>query len=773
MASAVSANTRFGMGASLTRNEDFRLLTGGGNYTDDLRVEGTLNTYILRSAYAHAEFKIVDIEAARSAAGVHAVYTAADFTHLKDLRCQNYLQQPDGSDPLFRDIPPLCRNTVHHVGDAVAMVVADTLDQARDAAELIDVEFEALDAVSDTEAALSADAPVSAKQLESNLAYTHFMGDAEKTAGIFDKAAHIVEIKIVNNRLVSNYMEPRACHSHWDSESDSYTVTVCSQGVYSVRDNLSRLTGEDVEKIRVVTGDVGGGFGTKVFTYREYPLVMAASRMLGKPVRWNSDRTEHFTQDAHGRDNVSTARMAIDDQGKFLALEINVIAAMGAYLHAYGPYIPFLGITMATGLYDIPVIACSTKGVYTNTVPTDAYRGAGRPEAAYLIERLVDKCARQMQLPLEEIRRRNFIQPSQLPYTTPTGRKYDTGEFEAHMDLCMERASWAEFEQRRAAAREQGKLLGIGMATYVEACAFAGAEPAYLELNDDGSVLLKIGTQSNGQGHATAYAQLAAGELGMDYKDISMHQGDTAVLSTGGGTGGSRSVPLGGPSTVRAAKSLAVNIRAVVAREHSCEPDDVVLEDGVARVRESNAFMTLADVATAATDEERNATGVFEQEEATYPNGTHICEVEIDMGTATSRVLSYTIVDDFGSTVNPLLLVGQVHGGVVQGIGQCLLEQVVYTDDGQLLSASLMDYAVPRADDLPNFHFETRNVPSTTNEMGIKGAGEAGTIGSCPAVMNAVSDALHREYGGVVDVDMPVTPLSMFQTLQRLQQPGA
>ncbi len=768
MANVVSAGTRFGMGAPLTRNEDFRLLTGGGNYTDDVRVSGTLNAYILRSAYAHASFNIVDTQAANSAPGVHAVYTANDLAHLKNLRCINFLPQTDGSDPVFHDIPPLCRDTVHHVGDAVAMVVADTLQQARDASELIVIEFDAMDAVTDTESALAADAPLVAQHLQSNLSYTHFLGDAETTQSILDSAAHVVEIKIINNRLVSNYLEPRACHADWDKDSDSYTITVGSQGVYSVRDNLSRLTGEDKSKIRVVTGDVGGGFGTKVFTYREYPLVMAASRLLGRPVRWNSDRTEHFTQDAHGRDNVTTARMAMDEEGKFLALEINVIAAMGAYLHAYGPYIPFLGVTMATGLYDIPVVACTTRGAFTNTVPTDAYRGAGRPEAAYLIERLVDKCARHLHIAVDEIRRRNFIQPSQLPYKTPTGRNYDTGEFEAHMDVCMERAAWQEFEQRRAEAREQGKLLGIGMATYVEACAFAGAEPVFLELNDDGSVLLKIGTQSNGQGHATAYAQLAAGELGMDYQDISVHQGDTAVLATGGGTGGSRSIPLGGPSAVRAAKAMAVNIKAVVAREHDCKPEDVILEEGAARVSHSNALMSLSDVAAAATDEERLSSGVFEQDEATYPNGTHICEIEIDLGTAVTRVKSYTIVDDFGKTVNPLLLEGQVHGGVVQSIGQCLLERVVYTDDGQLLSASLMDYAVPRADDLPNFHFETRNVPSTTNEMGIKGAGEAGTIGSCPAVMNAVSDALHREFGDAeVHVDMPVTPLSMFEILRK------
>ena len=763
----VSPNTRFGMGAALTRNEDFDLLTGRGSYTDDVREQGTLYAYILRSPYAHASFSIEETSEAKASPGVHAVYTAADFADLKDLRCVNFVPQPDGSPPAFRDIPPLCRSTVHHVGDAVAMVIADDLQKARDAAELIEIDYESLDAVVDTAKALDSDAPKAWHDSESNLAYSHFLGDSEATARQMEAAAHVVELTVTNNRLIANYMEPRACHASWDTKAETYTVTLGSQGVSGMRDRLSELTGTDTDRIRVITGDVGGGFGTKVFPYREYPLVMSASRKLGRPVRWNSDRSEHFVQDAHGRDNVTTAKMAVDENGKFLAIEVDVIAAMGAYLHAYGPFIPFLGVTMATGLYDIPVMACTTQGVYTNTVPTDAYRGAGRPEAAYLIERLVDKCSQQLGIPVDEIRRRNFIQPDQLPYTTPAGRTYDTGEFEAHMDVCMKRADWGSFESRRDAAREQGKLLGIGMATYVEACAFAGSEPAYLTLNDDGSVLLRIGTQSNGQGHATAYAQLAAAELGVDYSDVLVHQGDTAILASGGGTGGSRSVPLGGTSTVRAAKSLSTNIKMVAARELGCDVNEILLEEGVARVDSSNALISLADVAAAATQEERNASGEFEQDEATYPNGTHICEIEIDLETAITRLLAYHIVDDFGATVNPILLEGQVQGGVVQSIGQCLLEHTVYDEDGQLLSGSLMDYAIPRADNLPDIHFETRNVPSTTNELGMKGAGEAGTIGACPAVMNAVSDALFREFGNG-KIDMPVTPLSMFDTLARL-----
>ncbi len=759
---------RFGIGASLTRNEDARLLTGKGCFTDDLQDEKTLHVCFLRSPYAHARFVIQDISEAKAAEGVHAVYTAADFPDLKDLRCINFVKQRDGSDPDFRDIPPLCRDSVHHVGDAIAMVVADSVLLARDALELIDVDYESLQAVVDTEGALADKAPTVAENRTDNIAYVHFLGEQDATQAALESAAHVVEIKVCNNRLISNYMEPRACHAVWDSESEQFTVTVGSQGVYGVRTALSQLTGVGIDDIRVKTGDVGGGFGTKVFTYREYPLVMLAARMLGRPVKWNSDRSEHFLQDAHGRDNVTTARMGIDADGRFQALEINVIAAMGAYLHAYGPYIPYLGVTMATGLYDIPLIACTTQGVYTNTVPTDAYRGAGRPEAAYLIERLVDKCARELDIPVDDIRRRNFIKPEQLPYKTPAGRVIDTGEFEGHMDLCMERAGWTGFDTRLSESRERNCLRGIGMATYIEACAFAGAEPAHLMLLDDGSVRITIGTQSNGQGHATAYAQLAAGELGMDYQNISIHQGDTAVLSQGGGTGGSRSVPLGGTSTVRAARALAIQLKQVAAREMGCDADMVILDENTAKLEDGNEFLTFADIAKACSDEERRATGVFQQDEATYPNGTHICEIEIDRATASARIAAYSVVDDFGVTVNPLLLEGQIHGGIVQSIGQCLLEQVIYSDDGQLLSGSLMDYTLPRADDLPLIHFETRNVPSTTNELGIKGAGEAGTIGSCPAVMNAVSDALIREFGET-EIDMPATPVRLYNKLKELQ----
>jgi len=760
-------HAKFGLGASVLRKEDNAFITGRGNYTDDTAHEGVLHGYVLRSPHAHAKFEIKDISAALDIAGVHAVVTAVDLTDLQPLKNVTPVKQPDGSMSVGRDIPVLCFDTVRYVGDAIAFIVADSVAIARDAAEFIDVAFESLDTVVDTEGCLASDANLVYSDMSDNVAFSHLMGDREKTEALFKSAEHVSEIKIINNRLVSNYLETRSCVGEWNVEGDRYEVTVCSQGAHGIQGLLASVFGLKPEKFHVVTPDVGGGFGTKVFIYREYPLCLYAAKLLGRTVKWTCDRTEHFLADAHGRDNVVTARMAMDKDGRFLAVDVDLIAAMGAYMHCYGAFIPFLGATMTTGLYDIDTMCVFIRGVYTNTTPTDAYRGAGRPEAAYLIERLVDKCAMDMNLGRDEIRRRNFIKTEQLPYMTPGGRNYDTGEFEAHMDDCMANAGWADIEQRNTEAKTRGKFRGIGMATYIEACAFAGSEPAYLELMANGSFELKIGTQSNGQGHATAYAQLAAEKLGIDYEKISLHQGDTDELAAGGGTGGSRSVPLGGVSVVYASEQLAEKIKDIAADKLEASPGDIELVDGEARIVGTDRIITFADVAAAAGNpDDLKGEGEWKQAEATYPNGTHICEVEIDPATGITEVIAYTIVDDFGVTVNPILLAGQIHGGVVQGIGQCLNERVVYDEDGQLLTATFMDYSMPRAGDLPFLDFSTRNVPSTTNAMGIKGAGEAGTIGACPAVMNAVVDALNR-HCGLTHVDMPVTPSIMWDTLQR------
>jgi carbon-monoxide dehydrogenase large subunit len=438
---------------------------------------------------------------------------------------------------------------------------------------------------------------------------------------------------------------------------------------------------------------------------------------------------------------------------------------MGAYISQYGPFIPFIGVTMSTGVYDIRALDVSVTGVYTNTCPVDAYRGAGRPEAAFLLEKLVDACARDLGLGADEIRRRNFIKPEQMPYRTQTGRLYDTGEFAGHMDLALQRAEWNRFSERLDEAKSRGKIRGIGMATYIEACAFPGSEPAHVTLNGDGTVTLKIGTQTNGQGHATAYAQFVSEKLNLPIERIHVRQGDTDELKSGGGTGGSRSIPLGGVSAARAGEHLAEKIRQIAADELEASAGDIELEDGVARIVGTDRTVDFATIAKAAKKpEDLQGFGEFVQDEATYPNGTHICEVEIDPDTGSTEVVRYTIVDDFGATVNPILLAGQVHGGVVQGIGQALCEEAVYGEDGQLLAASFMDYAMPRADDFPFFHFETRNVPSTTNALGIKGAGEAGTIGATPAALNAVTDALYRACG-IDHIEMPATPARVWAAI--------
>ncbi|MGI6851582.1 xanthine dehydrogenase family protein molybdopterin-binding subunit [Mesorhizobium sp. 1B3] len=757
---------KFGMGASVLRLEDRAFITGQGRYTDDIVPEGLLHGYVMRSPVAKATFRITSTAAARAAPGVHLVLTGADLEHLGDLRSDVMQKQPDGTRAPTRDIPILCRDRVQYVGDAVAFVVADTRSQAQDAAELIEIDYDSEDAAAETATALDEGTPLVWPELGSNRAFLNEIGDQARTAAAFAEAAKVTRVEFVNNRLVCNYMEPRSAIAEWREDEERFVFTTGSQGVHSMQKILAGVFGMPTAQLRVVTPDVGGGFGPKTFVYREYPLVIEAARRLKRPVKWAGDRTEHFLTDAQGRDNMVTAEMAMDENGRFLAMRVNLVANMGAYISQYGPFIPFVGVSMSTGVYDIPALHVLISGVYTNTCPVDAYRGAGRPEAALLLEKLVDACARDMGLGVEEIRRRNFIRPEQFPYRTATGRLYDTGEFEGHMSQAMERAGWEDFDTRAAQSARAGKIRGIGMATYIEACAFPGSEPAFLRLNGDGTVTLSIGTQSNGQGHATAYAQFVSEKLNLDIAKIKVHQGDTDRLKSGGGTGGSRSIPLGGVSAARAGEDLAEKIRRIAADELEASASDIELVDGMARIVGTDRQVGFAEIAQAAKKpEDIEGFGDFVQDECTYPNGTHICEVEIDPDTGATEIVRYTIVDDFGATVNPILLAGQVHGGVVQGIGQALSENAVYGEDGQLLTASFMDYAMPRADTVPSFHFETRNVPSTTNALGIKGAGEAGTIGATPAALNAVTNALYRAYG-IRHVEMPATPTRVWNTIR-------
>ena len=762
---------KFGLGAPVRRKEDPAFLTGRGRYVGDITPEETLHAYVLRSPMAHANIRIGDLEAARSAPGVHLVLTGDDVAEYGPIPCARPIKQIDGSLHDVPEFPLLVRDRVRFVGDAIAFVVADSVNLAKSAAELIEVDFELLEVSADIASTLDAGAPLVWPDRSNNLAYEAGIGDAEKADAAFAQAERTCRLSLINNRLVANYMETRGCVAEYDGDADHLTLTVATQGVHSIRaviaDQILRIP---QEKLRLVTPDVGGGFGTKFFVYREYPLACIAARQLGRPVKWIGERTEHFLGDSHGRDNVTTAEMAMDADGRFIGLRIDIVANLGAYISPLGAFVPWLGATMSTGVYDIDAAYIRIRGVYTNTAPVDAYRGAGRPEAAFLVERLVDACARELCIGLDEIRRRNFIAPESFPYATPGGRTYDVGEFAGHLDQAQIAADWNGFDARLAESTSRGRYRGIGLASYVEACAFAGSEGAEIRLETDGSLSILIGTMSNGQGHATAYGQIAAAHFGVSLEQVNLVQGDTAKLATGGGTGGSRSIPLGLPSVDIASRALAEQVKELASERLEASVSDLELADGVVRVAGTDQTVSLAELAQTAEDADTlRADGVFHQDEATYPNGTHVCELEIDPETGIVEILNYTIVDDFGVVVNPLLLKGQVHGGVVQGIGQALMENIVYDEDGQLISASFMDYAMPRAADMPFMSFDTRNVPSTNNAMGIKGAGEAGTIGATPAVMNAVCDALYRACG-ITHIDMPATPQRVWEAIRRSDQ---
>ncbi len=762
-----SATPKFGMGAPVRRKEDAAFVTGHGRYLDDIRPADALHGYIVRSPMAHARFAINNAAEVRAMPGVALLLTAEDLSELGNMPTQMVLRQIDGTEHPVPPRPVLASDTVRHMGDGIAFIVADTVANAKDAAEMLDIDFEPLDCVVGMDNALKEDAVLVWPEFGTNIAFHSFMGDKEQTEAAFAGAARTVEIEVVNNRLVANYMETRGCIAEYDNQSDRFTLTLGTQGGHGVRDVLCKsVLNIDPARMRVVTPDVGGGFGTKIWAYREYPLCCVAAQKLGRAVKWTAERMDHFVGDTQGRDNLTKAAFALDERGKILGLRVTLYSDMGSHLHQFAPGIPWIGASMSTGLYDIKNLYIDVIGVYTHTVPTDAYRGAGRPEAAYVLERLVDKTAHELGVSPAEFRRLNFISPEALPYKTPTGRLYDTGDFSGHLDRALEKSDWAGFEAREAESRARGKFRGIGMATYIEACAFSGSEEANLELNGDGTVTLLVGTQTNGQGHATAYSQLLAERLGLELDQITVIQGDTDRVRTGGGTGGSRSIPIALPSIDVAGKKLARQLKELAANQLEAGIDDLELVNGTVRIVGTDRSIALTEIAQTATDAEKlKAQGEVHQDENTYPNGTHICELEVDPETGATELQRYTIVDDFGVTLNPLLLEGQVHGGAAQAIGQALHENTIYDENGQLLTASFLDYAVPRAADLVPFDFETHNVPSTTNAMGLKGAGEAGTIGATPAAMNALVDALRRG-AGVPHIEMPATPHRVWQAIQ-------
>ncbi len=764
------AMTKFGFGQPLTRKEDDALLRGAGRYIADVTPEGTLHAVVLRSPHAHARFTIGDLAAIKAMKGVRLVLTGTETADLGPMPTPGVLEDVAIDVPFY---PVLARDVVRHVGDAVAFVVADTLNQAKDAAESISIDWEPLPHVIGAMEALAKGAP----QVWSdrpNLVFETSLGDEAATRAALAKAARTVSTTIVNQRLVTNYMDTRGVVAEFDG--DRYTLTLGSQGSHIIRDIIcGAVLKKPLDKMRVITPDVGGGFGTKLFPYREYALAAVAAEKLRKPVKWVADRTEHFLGDSHGRDNISTATIALDESGKFLGLDIDIVADMGSYLSCYAPFIPWLGVGMATGSYDIPVAYVRLRAAYTNTVPVDAYRGAGRPEASYLIERAVDNTAREIGVAPDALRRKNLIKLSQLPYTTPTGKVYDSGDFAGGLKHAQELIDWKGFGKRATAAKRAGRLRGIGVATYIEACGANGPETATISLDRDGGVTVLIGSQSTGQGHHTSYAQIVADRLDLPPDRVRVVQGDTDKIATGAGTGGSSSIPVGGVSVDRASRTLADQLKDLAADALEAAAGDMEIAEGTIRVAGTDRAISFADLAAhpKATPEKLTAAKDFSTDTPTYPNGAHIAEVEIDPDTGKTTIVNYVVVDDFGATLNPLLLAGQVHGGLVQGIGQALMEETVYdAASGQLLSASFMDYAMPHAHDAPSFVFETRNTRCKTNPLGVKGAGEAGAIGSCPAVMNAVIDALDRAYG-IRHIDMPATPMKVWALIDKARASAA
>ncbi|MGQ9371882.1 xanthine dehydrogenase family protein molybdopterin-binding subunit [Azospirillum sp. ST 5-10] len=763
---------KFGIGQAVPRTEDPRLLTGRGRYTDDVSLPGQTWAAFVRSPHADALVHGVDTAEAAAAPGVLGVFTIADLDAdgIGAIPCQATVRNRDGSAMATPPRPVLARDRVRHVGEAVAMVVAESLDAARDAAELVMVDYEDRPAVTGLAEALEPDRPQLWDEVPGNLAFDWEKGDAAAVEAAFAGAARVVALDLVNNRVVANPMEGRACVGAVEEETGRLLLYVSSQGVHSMRAQLAdALFKLPKDRIRVITPDVGGGFGMKLFMYPEYAACLWAARRLNRPVKWAAERTEAFLSDDHGRDHLTRTELALDKDGRFLAMRVNTLANMGAYLSNYGPFVPTdLYAPMFAGCYRTPLLYVRVKGVYTNTQPVDAYRGAGRPEAAYALERSVDHAARAAGLDPAEIRRRNFIPPDAMPYATPLGKTYDSGDFARNLEDALRLADVAGADARKAEARARGRRRGIGISTYIEACAGGGPEQATVEILKDGRAVLMIGTQSNGQGHETAYKQILADRLGIAPGDIEVVQGDTDRVSWGSGTGGSRSVPVGGAALSKGIDQVVAKATDVAAELLEAAAVDLEFAGGVFTIAGTDRTVSLKQVAEKAAG--MGAVAFSERARwsppaDTFPNGCHVCEVEVDPDTGMVEVARYTVVDDFGTVVNPLLLKGQVHGGVVQGIGQALHERVVFDpESGQLLTGSLMDYGLPRAADAPPVTVELNCVPCATNALGMKGAGEAGAIGAPPAIVNAIVDAL-AEYG-IAHLDMPATPEYLWRLIR-------
>jgi carbon-monoxide dehydrogenase large subunit len=769
------ATTKFGLAQPVRRVEDPRLLKGMGRYTDDIVLPGMLHGIVLRSPHAAAQILSADIAAARALPGIRAIYTANDLkaAGIDPLPCAAPVQNRDGSDMASPAHPALAEGAVHHVGDPVAFIVADTAKQARDAAELVRVDYDLLPSTTDLATAMDPGVPAVWPEVNNNIVFDWEIGDKAATDAAFASAAHVTKLTVVNNRIVVASMEARAAIADFDKATGRWTLYANTQGGWLLKNLIGPLFNSDPENFRIVTPDVGGGFGMKLFLYAEHVLTCFAARDLGRPVKWASDRAEAFLCDTQGRDNVTTGELAIDAQGKFVALRTRNISNMGAYLSTFAPYIPtYAGTSVLSSVYGFKAIHANILGVFTNTMPVDAYRGAGRPEANYLVERLVDAAARELNVDRIELRRRNMVPPSAMPHATPVGKTYDSGDFQVVMDAALKKMDYAGFATRRAAAAARGKRRGLGLAYYLEATGGDPTERAEIRFADDGFVDVYVGTQSTGQGHETAYVQLTANRLGIDGDKIRICQGDTDTIPVGGGTGGARSLYSEGQAIVKTADSVIEKGKQAAAEVLEAAVADISFIDGDFSIVGTDRSIDI--ISLAATQRKKAASGqpaitldtaeVAAIDNHTFPNGCHMAEVEIDPETGVTRVVRYIVCDDFGTTVNPLIVRGQVAGGVAQGLGQAILERTVFDpDSGQLLSGSFMDYALPRADDLPDVEVDLLEIPCATNPLGVKGAGEAGAVGSPPALINAIIDALGVD--GITAIDMPATPERVWRAL--------
>ena len=739
---------KFGIGQSPKRVEDFRLLTGGGRYTDDQHEPGMVFAATVRSPYGHARIAGIDTAAAKAVAGVVAVYTHADIAEYGVVPC---VVPFSGKVSTPRHL--LTGDVARFVGDGVAFVVAETREAARAGADAVEVDYVELPTVTTIAEALAPDAPKLWEAAASNDLFAFPLGDAEKAQAGLAAAAHVTRMRIVQNRVAPVSMEVRAAIGQWD-DATGYTLDFGSQGVAGSRKLLATMMKVEPEQVRVRTGDVGGGFGMKSFLYPEYGLVLHAARDLGRPVKWTGERSDAFQTDTHGRAMVSDCAIGFDADGLITALAVETWSDLGAYQSQFGPAIQTVaGGRILGGVYRIPAIHNLVHGVMTNTAPVDAYRGAGRPEAAYIMERLLEASARDLGIGVDEIRRRNLLRPDELPHANGLGLTFDIGDFPAVLNQALKNADWDGFATRKAAAARRGLRYGRGIAYYVEIAGGGSTEEfADIKVGSDGVIEAAVGTQSNGQGHETAYAQVLADRLGLDIERVRIVQGDTDRLDQGNGTGGSRSLAWGGGAVIEAGDDMVR--RGIELAKSDLDAADVDYAEGVFSARGTNRTVSLAELA-AAHPGALDGRAVYKPEVArpTFPNGCHIAEVEIDPATGTTKVVRYSLVDDFGVLMNPMLVEGQIHGGVAQGLGQVLLEDIVYGDGAQLLTGSFMDYGIPRADDMPSaIGFATLPTPSPTNPLGVKGCGEAGTIGAMPSIMNAIIDALDG-----TQLEMPAT----------------